>query len=69
MELAFHLGAAPRTIGTYLVLYASALVAGAMVHGPSWARQADGFGTLFRTISALAPLTGTPEERCGSGTR
>ena len=56
MELAFHLGAAPRTIGTYLVLYASALVAGAMIHGPAWARQADGFAALFRTISALAPL-------------
>lgn len=56
MELAYHQGAAPRTIGAYLLLYAIALVAGAMLHGPAWARRADGFSVLFRTISALAPL-------------
>lgn len=56
MELAFHQGAAPRTIGAYLVLYTVALVAGAMNYGPAWVRQADGFSVLFRTVSALAPL-------------
>lgn len=56
MELAYHQGAAPRTIGAYLLLYAIALVAGALIHGPAWARRADGFSVLFRTISALAPL-------------
>ena len=56
MELAFHQGAAPRTIGAYLVLYTIALVAGAMSYGPAWARRADGFSVLFRTIGALAPL-------------
>ena len=56
MELAFHQGAAPRTIGAYLALYTIVLVAGAMNYGPAWARRADGFSVLFRTISALAPL-------------
>ncbi len=56
MELAFHLGAAPRMIGAFLALYTIALVTGAMIHGPGWARQADGFAVLFRTIAALAPL-------------
>ena len=56
MELAFHQGAAPRTIGAYLVLYTIALVAGAMNYGPAWARRADGLSVLFRTIGALAPL-------------
>ena len=56
MELAFHLGAAPRTIGAYLVLYTITVVAGAMLYGPAWAGRADGFSILFRTIAALAPL-------------
>ena len=56
MELAFHQGSAPRTIGAYLALYTIALVAGAMIHGPAWARRADVFSVLFRTIAALAPL-------------
>ena len=56
MELAFHQGAAPRTIGAYLVLYTMALMAGATYYGRAWARRADGFSVLFRTISALAPL-------------
>ena len=56
MELAFHRGAAPPTVGAYAVLYTVALVAGAMIYGPAWARRADGLSVLFRTISALAPL-------------
>ena len=56
MELAFHQGSAPRTIGVYLVLYTVVIVAGAMIHGPAWARRADGFSILFSTIAALAPL-------------
>lgn len=56
MELAYHQGAAPRTIGAYLLLYAIVLVAGALIYGPAWVRRADGFSVLFRTISALAPL-------------
>lgn len=56
MELAFHQGAAPPTIGAYLALYTIALVVGAVIHGPAWAGRADGFSVLFRTIAALAPL-------------
>ena len=56
MELAFHQGAAPRTIGAYLVLYTIVLASGALLHGPAWAGRADGFAVLFRTIAALAPL-------------
>lgn len=56
MELAFHHGAAPPTVGSYLVLYTITLMAGAMIYGPAWARGADGLSVLFRTISALAPF-------------
>lgn len=56
IELAFHQGAAPRTIGWYLVAYAVVVVAGGISRGSAWARRADGFSVLFRTLSALGPL-------------
>ena len=56
MELAYHLGAQPRTIGSYLTLYSLVLIAGGWAYGPAWAGRADGFSALFRVIGALAPF-------------
>ena len=56
IELAFHQGAAPRTIGWYLVAYTAAVVGGGISKGSAWARRADGFSVLFHTLSALGPL-------------
>ena len=56
MELAYHLGAQPRTIGSYLTLYTLVLIAGGRAYGPAWASRADGFSALFRMVGALAPL-------------
>ncbi len=56
LELAFHQGALPRTIGIYLVMYTLIMLAGVAVRGRGWAREADGFGVLFSTLAAMAPL-------------
>ena len=56
IELAFHQGAAPRTIGWYLVTYTGVVVAGGISKGSAWAGRADGLSILFHTLSALGPL-------------
>lgn len=56
MELAFHAGAAPRSVGVYLAAYTAAMLAGAAVWGRGWVRDADGFGALFTILSAMAPF-------------
>ena len=56
MELAFHAGGAPRSIGVYLAVYTAAMLAGASVWGRGWVRGADGFGRLFTIVAAVSPL-------------
>ena len=56
LELAYHQGASPRTIGAYLIVYTAAMGVGGMVYGRGWVRDADGFGVLFSTLGAMAPL-------------
>ncbi len=56
MELAFHAGAAPRSVGVYLAAYTAAMLAGAAARGRGWVRSADGFGALFTILAAMAPL-------------
>lgn len=56
LELAYHDGDSPRSIGVYLAVYASAMVLGGAVFGRRWGRDADGFGVLFTMIGAMAPL-------------
>ena len=55
LELAFHEGASPRSIGAYLTVYTAAMMAGGSVSGRGWVRDADGFGVLFTTLGAMAP--------------
>ena len=56
MELAFHQGAAPRSIGAYVAVYTVAMVVGAAVWGRGWVRDADGFGVLFSILATMAPF-------------
>ncbi|MCY4370706.1 MAG: fenitrothion hydrolase [bacterium] len=56
LELAYHRGAEPRTVGVYLVIYSSAMLCGAAWRGRGWVRDADGFGVLFSVLAAMAPL-------------
>lgn len=55
-ELAYHSNDSPRSIGLYLTLYSATMLGGAAVYGRGWVRSADGFGVLFSTLSAMAPL-------------
>lgn len=56
LELAYHRGAEPRTIGAYLVIYTSVMLCGAAWQGRGWVRDADGFGVLFSVLAAMAPV-------------
>ncbi|MDE0169303.1 MAG: fenitrothion hydrolase [bacterium] len=56
LELAYHGGASPRSIGAYLSLYTGVMVVGASVRGRGWVKDADGFGVLFGILAAMAPL-------------
>ena len=56
LELAYHRGAEPRTIGTYLAIYTSVMLCGAAWRGRGWIRDADGFGVLFSILAAMAPV-------------
>ena len=56
LELAFHQGASPRSIGAYLTVYTVAMMVGGAVRGRGWIRGADGFGVLFATLAAMAPF-------------
>lgn len=56
LELAYHGGASPRSIGAYLALYTAVMVVGASVKGRGWVKDADGFGVLFGILAAMAPV-------------
>ena len=56
LELAYHRGAEPRTIGAYLAIYTSVMLCGAAWRGRGWIRDADGFGVLFSILAAMAPV-------------
>lgn len=56
LELAFHNSDSPRAVGTFMAVYAAAMLTGASLWGRGWVRGADGFGVLFTKIAALAPL-------------
>ena len=56
LELAYHGGASPRTIGAYLGIYTAVMLVGASVWGRGWVRDADGFGVLFAILAGMAPF-------------
>ena len=56
LELAYHDGDSPRSIGAYIAAYTLAMVLGATLFGRGWVRDADGFGVLFAKTGAMAPL-------------
>ncbi len=56
LELAYHQGAEPRSIGGFLVVYTALMVAGATRWGKEWVREADGFGVLFSLLAAMSPF-------------
>ena len=56
MELAFHRGADPRSIGAYLVVYSAVMLVVGARRGRRWVRSADGFGALFGALSSMAPF-------------
>ena len=57
LELAYHQGAEPRTIGVYLVVYTVIMVGGSAWWGRGWVRDADGFGVLFSLLAGMAPVS------------
>lgn len=60
LEVAYHRGAEPRSIGVYLIVYAALMLVGAAVRGRGWVRDADGFGVLFTLLAAIAPIYRDP---------
>ncbi len=55
LELAYHRGAEPRSIGVFLLLYTALMVGGAARWGIQWVRMADGFGVLFSLLATMSP--------------
>lgn len=60
MELAYHGGASPRSIGWWLSIYTLAALAGGMLWGRAWLRQGEGFAALFGLLGQLAPVGRDP---------
>ncbi|MBT5581735.1 MAG: hypothetical protein HOJ56_15635 [Acidimicrobiaceae bacterium] len=55
-ELAYHSTESPRSIGVFLAVYSVAVLGGAVRHGRSFVRTAEGFAVLFGKLAAMAPL-------------
>jgi hypothetical protein len=56
LELGYHEGSLPRTVGWAGLLYSIAIVAGTLRWGRGWLRSSEGFGVLFGLLSHMAPL-------------
>ena len=63
LELAYHNGSSPRTLGWAMLLYTIWLMAMAWQWGWENARKAEGFGVLFQLIAALSPLHADQHQR------
>lgn len=56
LELAYHDGALPRTVGWAGLSYSLVIVGGTLRWGRRWMRSAEGFGVLFGLLAHMAPF-------------
>lgn len=53
LELAYHSGDSPETVGRAILAYSVVLVAGGLMNGRAWLRHAGGFSAWFNTLGYL----------------
>jgi hypothetical protein len=56
LELCWHKGSEPRTIGVMLGVYSAIMIGGGLRHGRGWLHRNEGFTVLFRLLASLAPF-------------
>lgn len=56
LELAYHKGSDPRTVGWATLAYTVGILAGTWKWGRPWMRDAEGFGVLLTLVASMAPL-------------
>jgi hypothetical protein len=63
LELAYHDPSSPRAVGTWIAIYAVAVVVGLFCFGRGWLATGAGFGAFFGLEARLAPLYRDGERR------
>ena len=53
LELAYHASESPRAVATFLIIYTAVMMVGGVACGLRWARNADGFGVLYRLFGVM----------------
>lgn len=63
MELAYHQGDAPTTVGRALIVYSVVLIAGGVMNGRAWLRHAGGFSAWFNLLGYMGMFFRDDDDR------